>query len=198
MPRRLAGSTPMKTPSAHVLRLLAATLACAAVAGFVVPLPAQEPGTVVAADKRVQGRSYRFEPTGETIQYALFVPNNYDATKKWPLIVGLHGAGRPYDWLMGYAGIIDLAQRDGYVMVTPLGYHPRGGFGVPRRTAPPTSPAPPGSPNPASSAAPADPLPANISELSEKDVMNVLGIARKEFNIDPDRIYLWGHSMGGG
>ena len=28
--------------------------------------------------------------------------------------------------------------------------------------------------------------------------MSVLGIARKEFNIDPDRIYLWGHSMGGG
>ena len=28
--------------------------------------------------------------------------------------------------------------------------------------------------------------------------MNVLGMARKEFNIDPDRIYLWGHSMGGG
>jgi predicted peptidase len=41
-------------------------------------------------------------------------------------------------------------------------------------------------------------LPANISELSEKDVMNVFEIVRKEFTIDPDRIYLWGHSMGGG
>ena len=37
-----------------------------------------------------------------------------------------------------------------------------------------------------------------IGKLSEQDVMNVLGIARKEFNIDPDRIYLLGHSMGGG
>jgi predicted peptidase len=172
-----------------------AALAGAAVTGVGVPVAAQEPGTVVAADKRVQGRSYRFEPTGETIQYALFVPSNYDAAKKWPLIVGLHGAGRPYDWLMGYAGIIDLAQRDGYIMVTPLGYHPRGGFGVPRRTAPATAPA---SPSPAATAPAADPLPPNVAELSEKDVMNVLAIAQKEFTIDPDRIYLWGHSMGGG
>ena len=57
---------------------------------------AQEPGTIVAADKRVQGRSYVFQKTGETIQYALFVPSNYETVKKWPLIVGLHGAGRPY------------------------------------------------------------------------------------------------------
>jgi predicted peptidase len=28
--------------------------------------------------------------------------------------------------------------------------------------------------------------------------MNVLAIARKDLNIDPDRIYLMGHSMGGG
>ena len=27
--------------------------------------------------------------------------------------------------------------------------------------------------------------------------MNVLEIARRDFNIDADRIYLWGHSMGG-
>lgn len=39
--------------------------------------------------------------------------------------------------------------------------------------------------------------PANLGELSEKDVMNVLDIARKEFNIDEKRIYLIGHSMGG-
>jgi predicted peptidase len=163
-----------------------------------LPLLAQEPGTVVAADKRVQGRSYVFQPTGETIPYALFVPGNYDATKKWPLIVGLHGAGRPYDWLMGYTGIIDFAQRDGFVMVTPLGYHPRGGFGVPRRAAPATPVAAPSTSGQAAAAPASAPLPANVSELSEKDVMNVLAMARKEFNIDSDRIYLWGHSMGGG
>jgi poly(3-hydroxybutyrate) depolymerase len=39
--------------------------------------------------------------------------------------------------------------------------------------------------------------PRNLGELSEKDVMNVLEIVRKDFNIDEKRIYLIGHSMGG-
>jgi poly(3-hydroxybutyrate) depolymerase len=90
---------------------------------------AQEPGTVVARDKRVQGRSYVFDGTGKEIQYALFVPSTYNAARQWPLMVGLHGLGRPYDWLMGYDGIVDFAERDGYIMVTPLGYHPRGWYG---------------------------------------------------------------------
>jgi predicted peptidase len=161
---------------------------------------AQEPGTIVAADKRVQGRSYVFQKTGETIQYALFVPSNYETVKKWPLIVGLHGAGRPYDWLMGYDGLVDFAQRDGFIMVAPLGYRSLGGFGGLFRT--PLLPAtPPPGRTPAQTQAlekEAQSLPANIRELSEEDVMQVLQIVRKEFNIDLNRIYLWGHSMGGG
>jgi predicted esterase len=39
---------------------------------------------------------------------------------------------------------------------------------------------------------------AKIRELSEIDVMNVLGLVRKEFNVDERRTYLMGHSMGGG
>jgi predicted peptidase len=151
-------------------------------------LVAQEPGTVVAADKRVQGKSYVFKETGRQVPYALFVPSKYDASKKWPLIVGLHGLGRPYDWVMGYDGIIDFAERDGYVMVSPLGYHPRSWYGS--RGANPEGNAPAGGRG-------GEPLPPNAGELGEKDVMNVLEIARKDFNIDPDRIYLWGHSMGG-
>ncbi len=166
-------------------------------------LLAQEPGIVVAADKRVQGRSYVFQETGETIQYAVFVPSNYDAAKKWPLMVGLHGNGRPYDWLMGYDGIVDFAQRDGFIMVTPLGYRSRGGFGAPRltpmeiqtmlsiflpRPAPTT---PPLVRTPAQVQAlerEEQGLPASIRELSEKDVMHVLEIVRKAFNVDPNRI----------
>jgi predicted peptidase len=148
----------------------------------------QEPGTVVAADKRVQGKSYVFKETGKQVPYALFVPSKYDASRKWPLIVGLHGLGRPYDWVMGYDGIIDFAERDGFVMVTPLGYHPRSWYGS--RGANPEGAAP-------AAGRGGEPLPPNAGELGEKDVMNVLEIARKDFNIDPDRIYLWGHSMGG-
>lgn len=151
-------------------------------------LAAQEPGTVVAADRRVQGRTYRFEETGATVPYALFVPSRYNAASRWPLIVGLHGLGRPYDWLMGYDGIIDFAERDGFIMVTPLGYHPRGWYG---------SRGPGASQRARQDGEPEGSLPANLGELSERDVMNVLALVRKEFNVDPDRIYLWGHSMGG-
>jgi dienelactone hydrolase len=37
----------------------------------------------------------------------------------------------------------------------------------------------------------------DTNALSEKDVMNVLEIVCKEYNVDEHRIYLMGHSMGG-
>ena len=39
--------------------------------------------------------------------------------------------------------------------------------------------------------------PVKLHEASEKDVMNVLAMIRKEFKIDENRTYLMGHSMGG-
>jgi pimeloyl-ACP methyl ester carboxylesterase len=39
--------------------------------------------------------------------------------------------------------------------------------------------------------------PARATEYSEQDVMNVLAMIRREFNIDDHRIYLMGHSQGG-
>jgi predicted peptidase len=148
---------------------------------------AQEPGTVIEADARVQGHSYVFQETGEEVPYALFVPADYDSAREWPLIVALHGLGRPYDWMMGYEGFIDFAERDGYIVVAPLGYHRRAwygsrGYGIPRGAA--------GNEDEGS-------LPENLGELSEQDVMNVLEIAKERFSIDESRVYLWGHSMGG-
>ena len=147
---------------------------------------AQEAGSVVAADPRVQGLSYVFEETGVEVPYALFVPSGYDASAEWPLIVALHGLGRPYDWMMGYGGFIDLAEARGFIVVAPLGYHPRGWYGSR------------GAGIPAGAAGSSgESLPENLGELSERDVLNVLGIVREAYNVDPDRIYLWGHSMGG-
>lgn len=122
-------------------------------------------------DPRVQHRSYVMQDTGETIPYAIFVPSSYDGSAAYPLMVSLHGAGRQYDWLMGYAGFLDRAERDGYIIVTPLGYTRRGGYGYRGDE--------------------------EQDRLAEKDVMNVFGMVKSEFNVDPDRIYLWGHSMGG-
>jgi predicted peptidase len=175
------------TRSLDYLRPLRRTALLAAIllTGYAADLTAQEPGTVVAADPRVLGRSYVFPGTNDTIPYALFVPSSYRPGTPTPLMVGLHGLGRPYDWVMGYEGIVDLAERYGFIMVTPLGYHPRGWYGSRGPGIPPGVTA--------DGAA----LPANLGERSEQDVMNVLEIVRREFAIDPDRIYLWGHSMGG-
>ena len=150
-------------------------------------LAAQEPGTVVRADKRVQERSYVVTETGKSIPYALFVPSDYNVQNQWPLIVALHGLGRPFDWMMGYEGMIDLAERDGFIVVSPLGYHPRGWYGS-------RGPGLAGNRQPEP---PEEPLPANLGELSQKDVMNVLDLVQRELRVDEDRIYLWGHSMGG-
>jgi predicted peptidase len=162
-------------------------------------LLAQEPGTVIAADKRVQGRTYVFQETDERLPYALFVPSNCNASKPWPLIVGLHGWGRPYDWLMGYDGIIDLAERNGFILATALGYRSTGWFGASPLPLPPSTRVGVGRTTAQEQALrkEAESLPANIRDLSENDVMHVLGIVRKEFNIDSNRIYLFGHSMGG-
>ena len=175
----------MKTRNFGIKAAVVAAVLVGAVG--VLPAVAQEPGSVVARDARVQGRTYTFPGTGTEVPYALFVPSAYDASRAWPLIVTLHGLGRPYDWMLGYEGIIDFAERDGYVMVAPLGYHPRGWYGSRG----------PGIPQTLRAADITESLPENLGALSEQDVMNVFEIVRTELNIDPDRMYLWGHSMGG-
>ncbi|MED5198496.1 MAG: prolyl oligopeptidase family serine peptidase [Gemmatimonadota bacterium] len=147
----------------------------------------QEPGTIVARDARVQGHTYVFEETGVEMPYALFLPSGYDAAREWPLIVALHGLGRPYDWMMGYDSFIDFAERYGYIVVSPLGYHPRGWYGSRGY----------GNPAGGGRGGAQSTLPENLGKLSEQDVMNVLEIARDAHNVDESRIYLWGHSMGG-
>ena len=122
-------------------------------------------------DTRVQHRTYVMEETGETIPYALFVPSGYDPASAAPLMVSLHGAGRQYDWLMNYAGFLDQAEHHGYVVVTPLGYTRRGGYGYRGDS--------------------------EQDRRAEEDVMNVFRLVTDELNIDENRIYLWGHSMGG-
>lgn len=143
-------------------------------------LTAQPPGRKEssATQARIQKKTYDFKDAGKEMEYALFVPTLYDKTKKTPLVVALHGLGSNPQQIMRYRGLTDLAERYGYVVAAPMGYNSGGWYGARfgRRKADPE----------------------NLSELSEKDVMNVLDLVRKEYAIDPDRIYLLGHSMGGG
>jgi pimeloyl-ACP methyl ester carboxylesterase len=98
-----------------------------------------------------------------------------------------------------------MAEEGGYILVGALGYNNRAGFGVAPRAPRPAAanaaaPAAPAAdrPQPPLVGGTAETDPAKVTAYSEQDVMNVLAMVRKEFNIDDNRIYLMGHSQGGG
>jgi poly(3-hydroxybutyrate) depolymerase len=165
------------------------------------PAPAPRSFAQQPVDPRVQIRAYRFAETGAEIPYAVFVSSKVRPDRANPLVIALHGlCGTHTSLLRGNA--LDLAEERGYILVGPMGYNQRGWYGVPVGTRPAR---PPGAPNP-TGAPPARPRPGscgegedppNLRELSEKDVLNVLELVRKEFNVDERRTYLMGHSMGG-
>lgn len=142
-------------------------------------------------ESRIQKRSYNFKEAGKEVVYTLFVPSSYDADQPNKLLVLLHGLGSNPNQVIRYKGVVQQAQEHGYIVVAPYGYNERGWYGSRgygnkfarrfwnRKQATTNEP-------------------ENLGELSEKDVFNVMEIVRKEFNIDDDRIYLAGHSMGGG
>ena len=184
--------------------------------------PGQPGGRSWSGDPRVQSRTYLFSDTGENLPYAVFVSSKVTKDTKAPLILALRGAGGNPGVFM-HNPALNLAEAGGYIIAAPIGYNSMGSFGMPAmrgrggRGGPPTN-APAGAPEmqatnqsargpqpgrggrgggmPAVGGS-AETDPAKVSELSEKDVMNVLAMVRKEFNIDDRRIYLMGHSQGG-
>ncbi len=176
---------------------------------------------MMRSDPRVQNRTYHFADTNEDLPYAVFVSSKVTKDKKAPLIIALRGyGGNPTVFLRGAA--LQQAEEGGYILVGAMGYNSGGSYGMPqtgrgmgRRGGPPTAqpgaPAGTGAPPAARGPSPrggrgiqapvaggrAETDPAKVSELSEKDVMNVLAMVRKEFNVDDRRIYLIGHSQGG-
>jgi predicted esterase len=174
-------------------------------------------GSEVVPEARVEIRQYLFHDTGEQLPYSVFVSSKVKKDQKAPLIIALRGfTGTTLTFVRGTA--VDLAEAGGYILVGPIGYNNRAGFGVAaggrRGAAPPGPAASPGAPAGAArpggagdaAPRPQPPMvggtketdPARVTEYSEKDVMQVLALVRKEFNIDDRRIYLMGHSQGGG
>jgi len=148
-------------------------------------------------DDRVQLRDYHFADTDETLPYAVFVSSKVVKEKKAPLVLALHGFSGNHGTFMR-TQCVDEAEKNGFILVGAMGYSPSGSFGMPMgamKRKMPTGPGMPGMNNPGGKK---ETDPEKIVELSEKDAMNVLGIARREFNVDDKRIYLMGHSLGGG
>jgi dienelactone hydrolase len=119
---------------------------------------------------------------------------------------------------------VELAEQGGYILVAPMGYNSGGWYGIPPgpprgggangvgaqqrgagNGAPPAAAAR-GAQRGTGAAAGRGGVTAGgtaitdavkVREASEKDVMTVLAMIRKEFNVDDKRTYLMGHSMGG-
>lgn len=166
--------------SAWRLAVLTTTLSISLCAGAAFGQQGQGRGPY-SIDPRADERTYYFEEAGMDMPYCIYVSSKVDNNSPAPLIIGLHGAGTGPQ-IMCDTTIVDQVEAGGYILAAPMGYNERGGYGAPRRAAPGGN---------------AD-EPENISELSERDVMNVLHMVLDEFNVDEDRVYLMGHSMGGG
>ena len=181
------GQGPASTSwAAHGLR----TLAACWLAGFLVAGAWADPAAEQPAGSRgvpVQ-RTYAFHEAHDArIPYALFVPTGYDPAKSAPLVVLLHGLySNPWQ-VIHYQGITPEAEKRGYLVVAPMGYNATGWYGSRG----------PGKDFGLGLKQPPD-APENLGELSEEDVLAVLALVRKDYSVDPNRIYLMGHSMGGG
>lgn len=110
--------------------------------------------------------------------YGLYIPKNYDEKKKYPLVVMLHGAGSNHR--LGLRRVFGKSNAPGETDVEVS------------RTFPEfkdvdyivVSPFARGT--------------MGYQGVAEKDVMDILSDVKKRFNIDEDRTYLTGLSMGGG
>lgn len=154
---------------------------------------AQAPSAAPVGD---QHSEYVFPPTGETLPYRFYVPTTWDGESALPILLFLHGAGANENSYLDMSdGLLRrLAEKHGYIVVSPLGYRPLGAYGNPLRL-----PAVFGE-----SEAAAAQRAAVTSErrrelaLSELDVITVLEMVTEAYGADRSRTFLAGHSMGSG
>jgi predicted peptidase len=142
-----------------------------------------------------QQRHYFFAEAGADMPYRLYVPASYDPGTATPLVVALHGYGGDQNYFFAtVAALPQLLEQHGFIFVAPMGYSTGGWYGAPLDI-PGDRPRSSGQAPPAVTQS-ADEI-RRERYLSETDVMNVLALVRREYNVDPDRTFLMGHSMGG-
>lgn len=134
-----------------------------------------------------QYRIYNFPGTGESIPYRLFVPTSWTPDRRLPMLVTLR-AGNTVDgpYRAGNDLVKQAAQR-GYIVVTPMGYRglSQPYYGSRYQIARPNAPAPAAGWTP------------QEDERAEQDVIHVINLVSKEYNVDPARIYLHGQNPSG-
>jgi len=170
--------------------------------------PAPDPKSPQYQAKGEQDRSYEFPGTGETIAYHLYVPSKWTPSMKLPLVIVTHGAAQPaaapFQRPMTSPTLAKTAEERGYIVAAVTGYHANatgvGGWNVPYKMVlvPRPAPAAGGGGGGAGARPTQAPPTAQDFERAEQDVLFVTDLVAKEYNADPQRIYLMGNSSGGG
>ena len=149
-------------------------------------IPRSAQPALTTSQRRILECTYRFAEANADVPYTLFVPSTYDARTPTPLVVDLHGLNiTPLQQIL-FDGTTDFAERFGFIVVAPMGYSVSAGWGG--RV---------GAPVQTAQAKPGSDVRYSASELSELDAMSTLKLIREKYNIDTDRIFLMGHSLGG-
>lgn len=166
------------------------------------PLPAQQRGATTAPTtppqpnpsapmyqfKGEQYRIYNFPVTGESIPYRLFVPSRWTPNTKLPMLVTLRAGNTVDGPYRAGNDLVKQAEQRGYIVVTPMGYRglTQPYYGSPYPIVRPNGPS-----------APAAGWTADENERSERDVLYVIDLVSKEYNVDTSRIYLHGQNPSG-
>lgn len=126
-----------------------------------------------------------------TMPYRLYVPENYDPAKSYPLVLFLHGAGErgndnekqllANDGAVIWAAPENQAKHPAFVLAPQARNVADGGFGLTRDSTNKLIDL------------------SRVFEVSEdlKKAYEILELVRNEYNIDPDRLYSTGLSQGG-
>ena len=137
------------------------------------------PGSDLVIEQTLaSGSNYRqyvasYQSDGLKIFALLTVPNGSKPASGWPVIIFNHGYIPPtvYRTTERYIAYVDAFARNGYVVFKP-DYR---GFGSSQGT----------------------PVSAYYSPNDTVDVLNAVTTMQRYANADPNRIGMWGHSMGG-
>ena len=145
----------------------------------VSPLAFAQDKSASAAVEGFKAGSYR-SPSGETMQYRLFVPPGYDPAQKYPIVLWLHGAaGRGSDNLSQLSGgnfagshiwTRPEIQRKYHAFVVAPQVDVTKGWARPHTNTPP---------------------------VAIRLALEILDQVEKEYSVDPAHEYVVGQSMGG-
>lgn len=127
----------------------------------------------------LQARTFR-NAKAETLLYRLFIPENYDRRKKYPLVLYLHGGGG-----RGNDNLKQIEGGNGYLIDLFTGKDTQSKF-------------------PSFVVAPQSPMEEGWIEDDSitptrqlRLVFELIGDLQRTYSLDPDRLYVSGQSMGG-